>query len=160
MSGKDGKSGGSAFSKASPSDAQAQSHSAKAGLQFPVGHVHCLLKRGNTRSALALARQTCIWLAPDIAVRSDLRFSLPCDSSFVQHPLPVAARARVTGEAVVRVQAHLTRHGGLDLTLVQAPAVAQGTLQQNDGTQRKGRGIPGKHRALELGTWDICNRAS
>lgn len=44
MSGKGGKakSGGKASS-----DAKAQSRSAKAGLQFPVGRVHRLLKKGN-----------------------------------------------------------------------------------------------------------------
>jgi len=48
MSGKGGKSGKSGSGKASSSDAtKAQSRSAKAGLQFPVGRVHRLLKRGN-----------------------------------------------------------------------------------------------------------------
>ncbi|PPR01517.1 hypothetical protein CVT24_001887 [Panaeolus cyanescens] len=46
MSGK-GKSGKSAGGKAGGSDAKSQSRSAKAGLQFPVGRVHRLLKRGN-----------------------------------------------------------------------------------------------------------------
>lgn len=41
--GKAGKSGGKASGDASKS----QSRSAKAGLQFPVGRVHRLLKRGN-----------------------------------------------------------------------------------------------------------------
>ena len=39
--GKAGKSGGKT------SDSKAQSRSAKAGLQFPVGRIHRLLKRGN-----------------------------------------------------------------------------------------------------------------
>jgi len=47
MSGKGGKSGKSGSGKASTSDTKAQSRSAKAGLQFPVGRVHRLLKRGN-----------------------------------------------------------------------------------------------------------------
>jgi histone H2A len=48
MSGKGGKSGKSGAGKASSSDAtKSQSRSAKAGLQFPVGRVHRLLKRGN-----------------------------------------------------------------------------------------------------------------
>ncbi len=48
MSGKGGKSGKSGAGKASTSEpAKAQSRSAKAGLQFPVGRVHRLLKRGN-----------------------------------------------------------------------------------------------------------------
>lgn len=47
MSGKGGKSGKSGSGKASSGDAKAQSRSAKAGLQFPVGRVHRLLKRGN-----------------------------------------------------------------------------------------------------------------
>jgi len=48
MSGKGGKSGKSGSGKASSSEAtKAQSRSAKAGLQFPVGRVHRLLKRGN-----------------------------------------------------------------------------------------------------------------
>ena len=48
MSGKGGKSGKSGSGKASSSDAaKSQSRSAKAGLQFPVGRVHRLLKRGN-----------------------------------------------------------------------------------------------------------------
>ncbi|TFK73546.1 histone H2A [Pluteus cervinus] len=41
--GKAGKSGG----KAGGSETKAQSRSAKAGLQFPVGRVHRLLKKGN-----------------------------------------------------------------------------------------------------------------
>lgn len=41
--GKAGKSGGKASGEASKS----QSRSAKAGLQFPVGRVHRLLKKGN-----------------------------------------------------------------------------------------------------------------
>ncbi|KAF5356811.1 hypothetical protein D9756_006741 [Leucocoprinus leucothites] len=45
MSGK-GKAGKSSGGKAS-SDSKAQSRSAKAGLQFPVGRVHRLLKKGN-----------------------------------------------------------------------------------------------------------------
>jgi len=45
MSGK-GKSGKSSGGKAS-SDSKAQSRSSKAGLQFPVGRVHRLLKKGN-----------------------------------------------------------------------------------------------------------------
>jgi len=45
MSGK-GKSGKSAGGKAN-SESKAQSRSSKAGLQFPVGRVHRLLKRGN-----------------------------------------------------------------------------------------------------------------
>ena len=41
--GKAGKAGGKAGGEASKS----QSRSAKAGLQFPVGRVHRLLKKGN-----------------------------------------------------------------------------------------------------------------
>ena len=41
--GKAGKSGG----KAAAGDSKSQSRSAKAGLQFPVGRVHRLLKKGN-----------------------------------------------------------------------------------------------------------------
>jgi len=41
--GKAGKSGGKAGGESSKS----QSRSAKAGLQFPVGRVHRLLKKGN-----------------------------------------------------------------------------------------------------------------
>jgi histone H2A len=41
--GKAGKSGGKAGGEATKS----QSRSAKAGLQFPVGRVHRLLKKGN-----------------------------------------------------------------------------------------------------------------
>ena len=40
--GKAGKSGGKAGG-----DSKAQSRSQKAGLQFPVGRIHRLLKRGN-----------------------------------------------------------------------------------------------------------------
>ena len=48
MSGKGGKSGKSGSGKASSGEtSKAQSRSAKAGLQFPVGRVHRLLKRGN-----------------------------------------------------------------------------------------------------------------
>ena len=44
-----GKSSGKAKSggKASAGESKGQSRSAKAGLQFPVGRVHRLLKRGN-----------------------------------------------------------------------------------------------------------------
>ena len=45
MSGK--VSGKSKSGKASGVDTKAQSRSAKAGLQFPVGRIHRLLKRGN-----------------------------------------------------------------------------------------------------------------
>jgi histone H2A len=43
--GKAGKSGGKAAG--GDSTAKSQSRSAKAGLQFPVGRVHRLLKKGN-----------------------------------------------------------------------------------------------------------------
>ncbi|KAJ8081635.1 hypothetical protein AAF712_008612 [Marasmius tenuissimus] len=46
MSGK-GKSGKSSGGKAGGEAGKAQSRSAKAGLQFPVGRVHRLLKKGN-----------------------------------------------------------------------------------------------------------------
>ena len=46
MSGK-GKSGKSSGGKAGGESSKAQSRSAKAGLQFPVGRVHRLLKKGN-----------------------------------------------------------------------------------------------------------------
>lgn len=42
MKGKAGKSGGK-----SSAEGKSQSRSAKAGLQFPVGRIHRLLKRGN-----------------------------------------------------------------------------------------------------------------
>lgn len=42
-----GKSGKSASGAKISSDGKSQSRSAKAGLQFPVGRVHRLLKRGN-----------------------------------------------------------------------------------------------------------------
>ncbi|KAI5475340.1 hypothetical protein MNV49_005679 [Pseudohyphozyma bogoriensis] len=41
-----GKSGGKSGAKAG-ADSKAQSRSAKAGLQFPVGRIHRLLRRGN-----------------------------------------------------------------------------------------------------------------
>ncbi|KAF4593113.1 histone H2A [Pleurotus pulmonarius] len=46
MSGK-GKAGKSSSGKTGSNDAKTQSRSAKAGLQFPVGRVHRLLKKGN-----------------------------------------------------------------------------------------------------------------
>ena len=46
MSGKGGKSG-KAGGKAGAAEAKGASRSAKAGLQFPVGRIHRLLKRGN-----------------------------------------------------------------------------------------------------------------
>jgi len=46
MSGKGGKSGAKG-GKAGTSDTKAQSRSAKAGLQFPVGRIHRMLKKGN-----------------------------------------------------------------------------------------------------------------
>jgi histone H2A len=45
MSGKVG--GKSKSGKAAGGDAKSQSRSAKAGLQFPVGRIHRLLKKGN-----------------------------------------------------------------------------------------------------------------
>ncbi|KAG8963354.1 histone H2A [Tulasnella sp. 419] len=46
MSGKGGKSGGKS-GKTGSSDVKGSSRSSKAGLQFPVGRIHRLLKRGN-----------------------------------------------------------------------------------------------------------------
>ena len=46
MSGKGGKSGKTG-GKAGGEGGKSQSRSAKAGLQFPVGRVHRLLKKGN-----------------------------------------------------------------------------------------------------------------
>ncbi|EIN08694.1 hypothetical protein PUNSTDRAFT_87937 [Punctularia strigosozonata HHB-11173 SS5] len=46
MSGK-GKAGKSSSGKAGSGDAKTQSRSARAGLQFPVGRIHRLLKKGN-----------------------------------------------------------------------------------------------------------------
>jgi len=46
MSGKGGKSGAKG-GKAGSGDTKAQSRSAKAGLQFPVGRIHRMLKKGN-----------------------------------------------------------------------------------------------------------------
>ncbi|KAF8761749.1 Histone 2A [Rhizoctonia solani] len=46
MSGKGGKSGAKG-GKAGSSEAKTQSRSAKAGLQFPVGRIHRMLKKGN-----------------------------------------------------------------------------------------------------------------
>ncbi|KAF7798668.1 hypothetical protein EIP86_009892 [Pleurotus ostreatoroseus] len=46
MSGK-GKAGKSSSGKAGAEGSKSQSRSAKAGLQFPVGRVHRLLKKGN-----------------------------------------------------------------------------------------------------------------
>ncbi|GAA5878966.1 hypothetical protein JCM16303_007247 [Sporobolomyces ruberrimus] len=40
-------SGGKSGGKAGASDSKSQSRSAKAGLQFPVGRIHRLLRRGN-----------------------------------------------------------------------------------------------------------------
>ncbi|KAG9100687.1 histone H2A [Ceratobasidium sp. UAMH 11750] len=46
MSGKGGKSGAKG-GKAGATEAKTQSRSAKAGLQFPVGRIHRMLKKGN-----------------------------------------------------------------------------------------------------------------
>ncbi|KAG9124788.1 histone H2A [Ceratobasidium sp. 392] len=46
MSGKGGKSGAKG-GKAGSSESKTQSRSAKAGLQFPVGRIHRMLKKGN-----------------------------------------------------------------------------------------------------------------
>ncbi|CAE6429106.1 unnamed protein product [Rhizoctonia solani] len=46
MSGKGGKSGAKG-GKAGSTEAKTQSRSAKAGLQFPVGRIHRMLKKGN-----------------------------------------------------------------------------------------------------------------
>ena len=40
-------SGGKSGGKAGAADTKAQSRTAKAGLQFPVGRIHRLLRRGN-----------------------------------------------------------------------------------------------------------------
>ncbi|KAG8840622.1 hypothetical protein FRB91_005874, partial [Serendipita sp. 411] len=47
--GKGGKSGGKSGGKASTAagDAKGASRSSRAGLQFPVGRIHRMLKRGN-----------------------------------------------------------------------------------------------------------------
>jgi len=42
-----GKAGGKSGKASSAPDVKAQSRSSKAGLQFPVGRIHRLLKRGN-----------------------------------------------------------------------------------------------------------------
>jgi histone H2A len=42
-----GKSGGKASGKGDTSSSKAQSRSSKAGLQFPVGRIHRLLRKGN-----------------------------------------------------------------------------------------------------------------
>jgi hypothetical protein len=42
-----GKSGGKASGKGDASSSKAQSRSSKAGLQFPVGRIHRLLRKGN-----------------------------------------------------------------------------------------------------------------
>jgi hypothetical protein len=46
QSGK-GKAGKSSSGKSGSGDAKTQSRSARAGLQFPVGRIHRLLKKGN-----------------------------------------------------------------------------------------------------------------
>jgi histone H2A len=65
-----GKSSGKAKSggKASGGETKGQSRSAKAGLQFPVGRVHRLLKRGNYAQRVgAGAPGTLCNLAPSLA---------------------------------------------------------------------------------------------
>lgn len=47
MSGKGGKSGKTGGKASGEGSGKSQSRSAKAGLQFPVGRVHRLLKKGN-----------------------------------------------------------------------------------------------------------------
>ena len=47
MSGKGGKASGAKGGKASSGGDKAMSRSARAGLQFPVGRIHRLLKKGN-----------------------------------------------------------------------------------------------------------------
>ncbi|GAW05174.1 histone-fold-containing protein [Lentinula edodes] len=47
MSGKGGKSGKTGGKASGDGSSKSQSRSAKAGLQFPVGRVHRLLKKGN-----------------------------------------------------------------------------------------------------------------
>ena len=47
MSGKGGKSGKTGGKAGGEGSGKSQSRSAKAGLQFPVGRVHRLLKKGN-----------------------------------------------------------------------------------------------------------------
>ena len=47
MSGKGGKSGKTGGKASGEGSGKSQSRSAKAGLQFPVGRIHRLLKKGN-----------------------------------------------------------------------------------------------------------------
>jgi hypothetical protein len=85
MTGKGGKSGKSGSGKASSSDpAKAQSRSAKAGLQFPVGRVHRLLKRGNyaQRVGAGAPGQFVAFLYSDLHL-TRLFFSLSCSRSRV-----------------------------------------------------------------------------
>ncbi|GJJ14996.1 hypothetical protein Clacol_009267 [Clathrus columnatus] len=47
MSGKGGKAGAKGGKASSSGDSKAMSRSARAGLQFPVGRIHRMLKKGN-----------------------------------------------------------------------------------------------------------------
>jgi histone H2A len=77
MTGKGGKSGKSGSGKASSSESKAQSRSAKAGLQFPVGRVHRLLKRGNYAQRVGAG-------APGLSIASlRLRRNLTCLSVYL-----------------------------------------------------------------------------
>jgi hypothetical protein len=82
MSGKVGgkaKSGGKASGESS---SKSQSRSAKAGLQFPVGRVHRLLKKGNYAQRVgAGAPGKSITKLNPLGISSNLVESLPCSST-------------------------------------------------------------------------------
>ena len=76
MSGK--VSGKSKSGKASGDDSKTQSRSAKAGLQFPVGRIHRLLKRGNYAQRVgAGAPGKSILKLFNLYLFSNIFFSLP-----------------------------------------------------------------------------------
>ena len=79
-----GKSGGKAGAKDSASG-KAQSRSAKAGLQFPVGRIHRLLRKGNCSSLAS-------WLASFMI--SMLTFSAQTDAQRVGAGAPGAFWSR------------------------------------------------------------------
>lgn len=79
MSGKSAVSGKSKTGKASgDASSKSQSRSAKAGLQFPVGRVHRLLKKGNYAQRVGAGAPGQSWLLSGLSTLTETTCSLPC----------------------------------------------------------------------------------
>jgi len=74
--GKAGKSGGKAAGGGEAT--KSQSRSAKAGLQFPVGRVHRLLKKGNYATRIGAGAPGTFSFFCSLKYIIDFIYSLPC----------------------------------------------------------------------------------